>query len=210
MTSKWSRRDSNPRPSRAHDEGALRLSSRLPGAPRGCTLAELVLRPQAKLGVRRKPDQWKGCGETGRFPRVKMETAGVEPTSCSLQARGPFRGTSPRDEVRTGGVEPPQPEAAGLQPAELARAQRPRRGVTDRIRTGTDEVHGLGCCVTPRPPRERGRPDSNPHRPRCKRGARPIERRPQGRVRTGGVEPPQPEAARLQRAELTSAQHPQE
>jgi hypothetical protein len=30
------------------------------------------------------------------------------------------------------------------------------------------------------------------------------------RVRTGGVEPPQPEAARLQRAELTSAQHPQE
>ncbi len=29
-------------------------------------------------------------------------------------------------EVRTGGVEPPQHEAAGLQPAELADAQRPQ------------------------------------------------------------------------------------
>src|SRR5262245_40162917 len=28
--------------------------------------------------------------------------------------------------MRTGGVEPPQPEATGLQPAELADAQRPR------------------------------------------------------------------------------------
>ena len=39
--------------------------------------------------------------------------------------------------VRTGGVEPPQRGAAGLQPVELADAQRPRRGVTDRTRTGT-------------------------------------------------------------------------
>jgi hypothetical protein len=39
--------------------------------------------------------------------------------------------------VRTGGVEPPQREAAGLQPAELTDAQRPHRGVADRTRTGT-------------------------------------------------------------------------
>jgi hypothetical protein len=39
--------------------------------------------------------------------------------------------------VRTGGVEPPQREAAGLQPVELTDAQRPRGGVTDRARTGT-------------------------------------------------------------------------
>ena len=38
--------------------------------------------------------------------------------------------------MRTGGVEPPQHEAARLQRAELADAQRPRE-VTDRARTGT-------------------------------------------------------------------------
>lgn len=37
--------------------------------------------------------------------------------------------------VRTGGVEPPQREAAGLQPVELTDAQRPQ-GVTGRARTG--------------------------------------------------------------------------
>jgi hypothetical protein len=40
--------------------------------------------------------------------------------------------------VRTGGVEPPQREAAGLQPVELADAQRPRElGVAERTRTDT-------------------------------------------------------------------------
>jgi hypothetical protein len=33
--------------------------------------------------------------------------------------------------MRTGGVEPPQREATGLQPAELAGAQRPREGGND-------------------------------------------------------------------------------
>ncbi len=46
-----------------------------------------------------------------------------------------------------------------------------------------------------------------PTPPRCKRGALPIELHPQ--VRTGGVEPPQREALRLQRRELSNAQHPQ-
>src|SRR5215467_470435 len=48
--------------------------------------------------------------------------------------------------MRTGGVEPPQPEATGLQPAELAGAQRPRgrgdRPGSNRYR----EDHDLECC----------------------------------------------------------------
>src|SRR5262245_41710118 len=56
-----------------------------------------------------------------------METAGVEPASSSVQARcSAGRASSPGVAMRTGGVEPPQPEAAGLQPVELSRAQRPR------------------------------------------------------------------------------------
>jgi hypothetical protein len=41
------------------------------------------------------------------------------------------------NEMRTGGVEPPQREAAGLQPVELAGAQRPQVGVAERTRTDT-------------------------------------------------------------------------
>ena len=40
-------------------------------------------------------------------------------------------------QVRTGGVEPPQHEATGLQPAELASAQRPQ-GIEAADRTRTD------------------------------------------------------------------------
>ena len=56
-----------------------------------------------------------------------METAGVEPTPprCKRGALPPDR---PLDKMRTDGVEPPQPEAPGLQPGELAHAQRPREG----------------------------------------------------------------------------------
>jgi hypothetical protein len=46
-----------------------------------------------------------------------------------------------------------------------------------------------------------------PAPPRCKRGALPPELHPQV-MRTDGVEPPQREAPRLQRGELTSAQRP--
>jgi hypothetical protein len=45
-----------------------------------------------------------------------------------------------------------------------------------------------------------------PAPPRCKRGALPPDI--PGVMRTGGVEPPQHEATRLQRAELTNAQRP--
>jgi hypothetical protein len=48
-------------------------------------------------------------------------------------------------EVRTGGVEPPQHEAAGLQAVGLTNAQRPRGGVTDRSRTGTARLTTSGA-----------------------------------------------------------------
>jgi hypothetical protein len=47
--------------------------------------------------------------------------------------------------MRTGGVEPPQHEAAGLQPVELAVAQRPRGGVAERIRTDTARLTTSGA-----------------------------------------------------------------
>ncbi len=48
--------------------------------------------------------------------------------------------------MRTGGVEPPQHEATGLQPAELADAQRPRElRVAGRARTGASGDHNPGC-----------------------------------------------------------------
>ena len=47
--------------------------------------------------------------------------------------------------MRTGGVEPTQHEATGLQPAELAVAQRPRERVAGRARTGADGAHNPGC-----------------------------------------------------------------
>ena len=51
-----------------------------------------------------------------------------------------------KDEVRTGGVEPPQHEATGLQPAELADAQRPHElRVAGRARTGASGDHNPGC-----------------------------------------------------------------
>ena len=51
-----------------------------------------------------------------------METVGVEPTPPRCK-----RGALPPDipKARTSGVEPLQPEAPGLQPGELAGAQRP-------------------------------------------------------------------------------------
>jgi hypothetical protein len=54
--------------------------------------------------------------------------------------------------VRTDGVEPPQPEAPGLQPGELAHAQRPHEGVADRIRTDASGITAPGAAVTPQPP----------------------------------------------------------
>jgi hypothetical protein len=57
-----------------------------------------------------------------------VETAGVEPAPprCKRGALPPE--LHPRGVVRTGGVEPQQRVAAGLQPAELADARRPRSG----------------------------------------------------------------------------------
>jgi hypothetical protein len=95
-----------------------------------------------------------------------METVGVEPTSASLQARCSLRLSYIPERVRTGGVEPPQREATGLQPAELAGAQRPHEG---------------------------GRPDSNRRRRGSQPRVLPSTPRPpwsgDDRDRTGGLSP---------------------
>ncbi len=52
-------------------------------------------------------------------------------------------------------------------------------------------------------------PGVEPDPPRCKRGALPVELHPRV-IRTGGVEPPQPEALALQAGELADAQRPLE
>jgi hypothetical protein len=89
-----------------------------------------------------------------------METAGVEPTAPRCK-----RGALPIElhpQVRTGGVEPPQPWATGLQPAELTSAQRPQ----DRGRTSGFEPEPRGSRPRMLPLHhdhhvKRGRPDSN-------------------------------------------------
>src|SRR5262245_25996896 len=74
-----------------------------------------------------------------------METAGVEPTvpRCKRGALPPERPL----EVRTDGVEPPQPEASDLQTVELTCAQRPRKRGS---RSGSNRhcgTHTPGCCL---------------------------------------------------------------
>jgi hypothetical protein len=67
-----------------------------------------------------------------------------------------------RPEVRTGGVEPPQREAAGLQPVELADAQRPQVGVAGRARTDASGITTPDASVyTTATTNLRGRPGSN-------------------------------------------------
>jgi hypothetical protein len=74
---------------------------------------------------------------------AKVEMAGVEPAPPRCK-----RGALPPElhpQVRTDGVEPPQPEAPRLQRGELTRAQRPRTGVADRIRTDASGITTPGA-----------------------------------------------------------------
>ena len=79
---------------------------------------------------------------------------------------------------RTGGVKPPKREATGLQPAELAVAQRPREGGrpgSNRRQRGSQPRMLPLTPQPPRggPPRGRGRPDSN-RRPGVTTGLEPA------------------------------------
>lgn len=49
--------------------------------------------------------------------------------------------------MRTGGLEPPQPEALALQAGELDDAQRPREGVAGRTRTGVAGITTRSNCL---------------------------------------------------------------
>jgi hypothetical protein len=100
------------------------------------------------LTLRRR--RWRRSESNRHLPRCKR---GARPVELHPRAG---------DEVRTGGVEPPQREAAGLQPAELAVAQRPHElRVAGRVRTGAGGVHNPGCFRLHHGHHERGRPDSN-------------------------------------------------
>src|SRR5919197_3129820 len=94
----------------------------------------------------------------------KVETVGVEPTSASLQARCSVRlSYIPSESVRTGGVEPPQRGATGLQPAELADAQRPRtesEGWPAGLEPAPTGITAPGASVYTTTTMERGRPGS--------------------------------------------------
>ena len=72
-------------------------------------------------------------------------------------------------EVRTGGVEPPQPEATRLQRAELSCAQRPHERSAGGIRTHGLELMRLARTASPLP-RRSGRLESNQRSPVPKTG----------------------------------------
>jgi hypothetical protein len=65
-------------------------------------------------------------------------------------------------EMRTGGVEPPQREAARLQPAELSECSASARNrVAGRVRTGAARITTANAAAYTTATMERGRPDSN-------------------------------------------------
>jgi hypothetical protein len=79
-----------------------------------------------------------------------VETVGVEPTPPRCK-----RGALPPElhpQVRTDGVEPPQPKAPGLQPGELTCAQRPRKGWPTGFEPTPRGSRPRVLAVTPRPP----------------------------------------------------------
>ena len=81
-----------------------------------------------------------------------METVGIEPTPASVQAKRPATGIP--GAMRTGGVEPPQREAAALQAAELAGAQRSHgKGRPAGIEPALRASQARMLAVTSRPPR---------------------------------------------------------
>ena len=106
--------------------------------------------------------------------------------------------------VRTGGVEPPQREATGLQPAELADAQRPQEGGrpgSNRFR----EAHNLGCSpLTPRPPRT-GTTGLEPASSRLTSERSPRLSYVPREKAEGGIGSPQPEAETLPSRSVSGA-----
>jgi hypothetical protein len=94
---KWSRRDSNPRPSRAVLAG-FTGSTQLPGARRGCTLAELVLRPHMETaGVEPAPPR---CKRGALPPELRPRCGRVESNHHSARHPGYSRRSSPVLSVR--------------------------------------------------------------------------------------------------------------
>src|SRR5687767_11375903 len=97
--------------------------------------------------------------------------------------------------MRTGGVEPPQREATGLQPAELAVAQRPRgAGWPAGLEPAPTGLTTPGASVYTTATMKRGRPDSN-RRPQTN-GAGGIRTHGLELMRLAGTAAPLPRVAR--------------
>ena len=134
---KWSRRDSNPRPSRA--------------LVAGFTAEQPTTRSPPRVHSRRTraaAPQWRRRESNPRPPRCKR---GAPPgaSSPSESADGWSRTTTARGD-------------AGYSRAELTGAQRPHeKRVTGRIRTGAAGFTTPGAAVYTTATTKRGRPDSN-------------------------------------------------
>jgi hypothetical protein len=155
-------------PSELRPHGYARLDSNQRVLPSQSSALSTELRASKSLRQESNPHlgRTKGACLPLTLRRRKVETAGIEPAPCSVQATG--AATARPQVMRTDGVEPPQPGASGLQPGELANAQRPRESrVAGRARTGASGAHNPGCFRLHHghhdqgPPRKRGRPDSN-------------------------------------------------
>jgi hypothetical protein len=118
--------------------------------------------------------------------RRKVETAGLEPASSRCKRGALPVELRPQREVRTGGFEPPKPEATGLQPVELANARRPHEGWPTGFEPAPRRSRPRDAAATPQPPR-RGRPDSN-RRPLARQAsALAAELRPQKSRKAGSA-----------------------
>ena len=131
------------------------------GVPVLFRLSYVRVTREPPAGVEPTPRPYKGRVLAVDTTEAKMETAGVEPASSSLQARrSATRASSPR--VRCGRVESNHHSAGtGLQPGELTCAQRPHEkgGRPDSNRRRG--AHDPGCCRYTTATTKRGRPDSN-------------------------------------------------
>jgi hypothetical protein len=92
------------------------------------------------------------CLQRGRCPASRGVAAWAEPASSRCK-RGALPVELRPQRVRTGGFEPPQPEAAGLQPVELANAPRPREGWPTGFEPAPRGSRPRNAAVTPQPPR---------------------------------------------------------
>ena len=138
------------RPHGARPAGVEPASSAVAGAALFPLSYGRVKEPPA--GVEPAPRPYKGRVLAVDTTEARSGDGGVEPAPprCKRGARPvSYIPMIESDEVRTGGVEPPQPEATGLQPAELTMLSVRRSSAGDRIRTHRLELMRLARTAPP-------------------------------------------------------------